>query len=450
MKTGFFDRVTLCQSCGAPLQAPEAQIAVRCGKCGVENQVGVRVDDAIAEGWSEDELARLAHLRSQDRGFAPDPSIAPLVAGMRLSRAHAEQGFATWQQLRARQRPGDVAAERAFTQLTLLLAGAAAEASDPYRERGLLETSLGLTRAPRHTQMLRASLAMLAARMGDTRGAESWLQLCHPRSADLRSDSYYRCARALIDTADGRLQRVLSVLGGNDVEVPVADELLGACALLRANAWERLGRTRTAVDLLVHYKFEGDPFGQQLGRSFRAVHARLDLCPGAEREAERQRQLSLGRRRVDWTAGMFVVLGLAFYFFLSALGMGAYGFYSLLQLNGEHLVLSLLFALILLFVASLFGVLLLPALRRTKSQRALLAFGEVAPARLLPGAEIISSGPAFTHFSARIWIAPDGAPAFEKDTTIGSSPERHAELVAGRAFTVRYLGTDYLIEPALR
>ena len=70
MKTGFFDRVTLCSSCGAPLDIGAGGESVRCGKCGEQNQVVARIDDAVSEGWSADEFARLDHLRTQSSAYA--------------------------------------------------------------------------------------------------------------------------------------------------------------------------------------------------------------------------------------------------------------------------------------------------------------------------------------------------------------------------------------------
>lgn len=449
MKTGFFDRVTLCSSCGAPLEVPREARAVRCQRCGAESQLALRIDDAVSGGWSEDELARLSHLRSQDRGYAPDAAIAPLVAGMRLGRAHVEAAFTLWQRMRAALRPGDVAEERPFTELSLLLAWRAAEDGDPHRERGLLETALGLVRAPRHCQMLRASLAVLARRMGDAQGAEAWLALCDARAADLRSDSYYRYARALLDTASGELSRVLGVLGGNDVEVPIVDELSGPCALVRANAWERLGRPGTAVDLLSHLKHEGDPFAQQLARAFLSIHPALALCETSEPRAEAERQRSLGRRQIGWTKGMVIVLILVLHFLLSALAMFAFGVASLFASGVESGALSILFAFISLVPSGLLIVPFFRALRRTQRERALLSRGEIAPARVL-SVSVTAETPARTDFAATVWVVPDFAPPVEVQTTIGASPERFAELAAGRPFTVRHRDGGILIEPVLR
>jgi hypothetical protein len=239
------------------------------------------------------------------------------------------------------------------------------------------------------------------------------------------------------------------VLGGNDVEVPAVDELLGPTAMLRANAWERMDRLGTAVDLLVHYKFEGDPFGQQLTRSFLAI-SRVDLCPKAEAEAERQRQLSLGRRRVTWGDGIWVLLGITVYFAIAGAAQLAYGMMLAFDPVAQGGGTGIMGGFVSFFVSALMGLVLLMPLRRVGRDRALLNHGEVAPARVLPGASVSGSGPGFTDFSARVWVVPDRAPPFVHETTIGSSPERYTELAAGKPFTVRYLGTDFLMEPSWR
>ena len=122
---------------------------------------------------------------------------------------------------------------------------------------------------------------------------------------------------------------------------PIVDELSGACALLRANAWERLGRLGAAVDLLSHYKFESDAFGQQLARSFMSANARLDLCPKSELEAERRRQRALGRRRIPWTKGMIVILGFGVHFAVGGLLLVAEGLWSLYSSDGASFGLSI-------------------------------------------------------------------------------------------------------------
>lgn len=448
MRTGFHDRITLCSNCGAPLQASASAAPTRCTRCGVENQVVARVDDAITEGWSEDEVARVAQLRRQDCAFVPHPSITHFAAGMRLASAHAAQAFQVWQHMRAGGGPED-----AFAQLTTLLAWRAAEDGDPHRERGLLESALAVARLPRHLNQLRAALAILACRMQDVNGAESWLATCDPRPVDLHSDSAYRIARAYVDTARGNFSNVILTLGGNAVEIPIVDELAGFAAYLRANAWEKLGRPATALELLLNYKFEGNPFGQQRARTFLGVARGLDLCPGTEPEAERQRQLTLVRRRITWTTGMVVVLALSLYFFLSgAVGIGI-GMLSLSVASvpeAGDLFTYVFFAVILAIPGGLLLLLLIAPLRRTRNERALLHRGQIAPARCQPGAQIIHDAPAYVLVDARAWIVPDHDPPFEKHFTLKTNSERVAEFMAGKPFSVRWLGNDFLIEPSLR
>jgi hypothetical protein len=449
MKTGFHDRVTLCSSCGAPLQAASNARATRCTKCGAENVVVARVDDAISEGWSEGELARVSHLRTQSTSAPVHPSIQAFVAGLRLSRAHAAQAFHSWQHFRSHI--DSLATEEAFTRLTLLLAWRAAEESDPYRERGLLESALAVVRAPGHANQLRAALAILACRMRDLDGAESWLRTCDPRPVDLRSDSAYRFARAFVDTARGDLSKVLVGLGGNDVEIPIVDELAGPAALLRANAWERLGRKATALELLLHYKFEGNPFGQQLARSFLRMTHPLELCPTSEPEAERQRALTLGRRRIGWTAGMVVVFGLGAYFAATAGVAFALGVVSTgSAARGGDMASWWLMGFVFLFMGCLFFALFVPAFRRKRHERALLHRGQLAPARCQPGATVIGRSPGEVLVDTRAWVAPDHEPPFEKRITLKTNAESVDEFLAGTPFTVRYLAHDFLIEPQLR
>ena len=285
----------------------------------------------------------------------------------------------------------------------------AAEEGDPHRERGLLESALAKARMPPQQNALRAALSVLAARMGDLLG-----------------------------------------LGGNDLDVPIADPLVGPCALLRANAWERLNRPTAALELLVHYKFEGDPFGQQVARSFRALSSHLNLCPTAEPEAERQRLLTLGRRRIPWTTGMVVVLALGFYFLASAALMFVIGMVCMVAFPFLPGPIYGFFGMILAIPALLFFALFLPALRRTRNERELLARGVIAPARCLPGAQIAGESPGVVLLECYVSVVPDHDPPFEIPITLQTNRERVGEFSAGRPFTVRYFRNDILIEPQVR
>jgi hypothetical protein len=63
-------------------------------------------------------------------------------------------------------------------------------------------------------------------------------------------DSTYRASRALLDTMKGNWNAVIGVLGSGTDDIPIADFMDAFCGVLRANAWEKLGRVDVAVQLL--------------------------------------------------------------------------------------------------------------------------------------------------------------------------------------------------------
>jgi hypothetical protein len=97
---------------------------------------------------------------------------------------------------------------------------------------------------------MRGYLTRCAARQGDLAAAEQWLLPCDRQSDDLETDSAYRFSRAFIDSARGNFNGVLHVLGSGTQDVPLMDAVDAVCAVLRANAWERVGQLQTAVDQL--------------------------------------------------------------------------------------------------------------------------------------------------------------------------------------------------------
>jgi LSD1 subclass zinc finger protein len=448
MRTGFHDRVVVCTSCGAPLQAPPDATSVRCTHCGAESVLVVRVDDPVASGWSKSELERLAMLQAQSTAPSFEPAVAPLVTGTRLLESAYLPAFALWQQTRAAQQAGHAGAERPLVELGLLLAHHAAEQNDVARERAVLETTLGLTRTPSSRQELSATLAAGAARAGDIPSAEAWLGLCDPRATELRADSAYRHARALVDTAAGRFPRVLAVLGGSDVDVPIARAYVAECALLRANAWERLGRLGTAVDLLLHHKHDGEAFTQQQTRRFYA-HNQGRLCPESEPRAEQRRELTLGLRKPYLGAGMIVILVLASYFCFVAAGATVLAFLSLgiSDIGGPFEWFVVAFAL------GLVGVILLAitigGLRSHVADRRVRRLGVVAPALVLSGGEQGESTPGAVELHAKLLVVPDRGTPFPYSLALRTSAERARRIHPGATLNVRHHGTDVDLEPMI-
>jgi hypothetical protein len=98
--------------------------------------------------------------------------------------------------------------------------------------------------------VLLCMMARQAARAGEMEAAEEWLADCDPRSADIYMDTSWRYARGFIDTIRRDYQKVLAVLGSTFDDVPIADAFDYSCAVLRANAHEKLGDAATAAQEL--------------------------------------------------------------------------------------------------------------------------------------------------------------------------------------------------------
>ncbi len=285
MRTTFTTqvRVLLCESCGAPLEAPVGGAAVACSYCRAQNVVARR-DERPTLGAPAvapiDEAERMRRLRMQDgRPLVPPASIMYLLDGSSLQPAKVEEAFliynASRREVKATQSPE--AAERLYF-LTLIASNYLVQTGDAARRRALLETSLDTLYLPRHKQVLRGQLATAAAREGDIGAAEQWLAPCNPRSDDLESDSAWRVARAYIDTTIGRFDAVLAVLGPVDDQVPIDDSRDPVAAVLRANALERLGHGQAAVEALRARMANEAASGRQAIEHFVATNAHLHLC----------------------------------------------------------------------------------------------------------------------------------------------------------------------------
>lgn len=151
---------------------------------------------------------------------------------------------------------------------------------DPVAERttrALLEGALEVLVLPRHRQALRGHLARGATRFGDLVSAEQWLAGCDPYSEDLQSDSPYRISRALLETARGRFQEVLALVGRTSEEVPIDDTLDLLASVLRANAWERLGRLDLAIQGLERVML-GSSRSRAVEAAIAALPASWQLC----------------------------------------------------------------------------------------------------------------------------------------------------------------------------
>ncbi len=278
-------RYLLCDHCGAPVEVQVRGGSTSCGHCRAPLEVRMRPEAAAALPRAASEPERIALLATQERSFVPPPDIAILFAGDRVAPAKEAEAMQRWAQLRSVASQDYETARRLFL-LTIGLCERLFERGDLLRQRAMIESSLALLSDPAQQQVLHALLARSALRAGDPHAAQAWLALCNPRSEDLLADTAYRFARAYLDTARGSLSSVVQVLGA--ANVPMSDAYAPECAVLCANAWERLGEPTIAVDALVYVKRELGPLAARRATRFIQAHREWRLCPSSEREAQRQ------------------------------------------------------------------------------------------------------------------------------------------------------------------
>jgi hypothetical protein len=275
-------RVLVCTHCAAPIQSALGGGVAACSGCGAQHHVAPRDDRPLAPSDYVDEARRMAHLRAQDgRPRELPAALKPLAPTGQLEEWKVNEAHQVWHAtLREVRSSGGADASERLTLLTLLLWNHLAGRPEYLlQSRALAETALDAVTLPRHRQLLRGLLSRAAARDGDLPGAEEWLRPCDPRSPDLECDTAYRFSRAFIDTAYGRFQEVLSVLGGGPDDVPIQDACDAGCAVLRANAWERLGQLQPAVAILDAAMRAGGRAVRDAISATVAASPQLALCP---------------------------------------------------------------------------------------------------------------------------------------------------------------------------
>ncbi len=190
---------------------------------------------------TQTEAARLEKLREQDgRPLLPPKALRPLLSGSTIRPGQEQAAHQMFQKCVTdlRSAPNEES-ERCLYFLSLVFSNYYGIKQEFRRMRALLESALEASRSPRHQQVILAMLSRTAARLGEMQAADAWLALCDPKSEDLVADSAYRLARALLATKRENYHDVLETLGRAE-EVPTSDENDAACAVLRANALERL------------------------------------------------------------------------------------------------------------------------------------------------------------------------------------------------------------------
>lgn len=276
-------RILMCEQCGAPLDAAPEGGHVACRFCQARNQIGRRNVTMVGASPNRPRLSepeRIMRLRAQDgRPMVPPVGVQHLFgpAGT-IEPWRVQEALAVWQQTRSEVRTtGSPDAAERLHFLTIVLSSMFGTQGEAHRQRALLESALDVAALPRHRQSLFSALSRCAVRDGDLAAAESWIAACDPVSDELESDSDYRLARAYIDTVRGNFPMVISVLGAGPQDVPIHDAADGVCAILRANALERMGRGQEAVAMLRHFKQKaGDRMAMQ---KVMEAHRQWNLCP---------------------------------------------------------------------------------------------------------------------------------------------------------------------------
>src|SRR5690606_26237386 len=123
--------------------------------------------------------------------------------------------------------------------------------------RALVEGALEVLMLPRHRQLMLGFLSRDAVKEGDLSSGRDWLGRCDPASEELSADSTYRISYGLLETAQGDYTKVLEILGASEEEVPIHDSMDPIAVVLRANAWERLGRVDSAKAELTKFMGRG-------------------------------------------------------------------------------------------------------------------------------------------------------------------------------------------------
>jgi hypothetical protein len=251
-------RMGPCANCGAPLDLPLVGTVIDCGYCRVQNQIAARPPRRPLRfrAYPLSAQQRLSLLRSQlDLSLDNPPEIRRLLdqrgATVVLRSEAVAAAYALWRDTsREVATTKDPALVRRLWILSLYLSNYYLDQGDRRRQRALYEAALDVLPDLRHRQEALCLLSSNAAICGDLVAAEEWLEECDPEADDLPADSAYRSARAHLATARRQWHRVFDFLGAELATFPIHDSQVLICAVLRANAHERLGNVDLALQQL--------------------------------------------------------------------------------------------------------------------------------------------------------------------------------------------------------
>lgn len=281
-------RVLMCLQCGAPLDAETGGCRIKCDYCGVVNEIMPRQPETQLQHAAISEEERMHRLWAQNGKSIPPPdAVKKLLSGGFLKKKKLEEAIKLFNSTRQELEAGDnFAASERLTHLVLVLYNYYVQAKDTKRQRAILESAVEALRLPHHKQYALGILCRCAVKDNDLQAAKEWLKTCDPHSDDLQADTSYRIGRALIDTAEGRFDKVHLVLGEGAQDVPIADGFYEVALVLRANAWEKRGHLDKARSLIKGYS---GAYGSKVFKFVSDIYPHLQLCQqsmpwgGAER-----------------------------------------------------------------------------------------------------------------------------------------------------------------------
>jgi len=228
------------------------------------------------------EAQRIQALRAQDgRPFEPPAGLQSLVVGGKIPDFKVQEAFAAWQSSRQElvaTNSFDAAERLLFLAMILPQTG---QEMAPLQKRAFYEASAEIMTIPRHRQLILGQIVRAAAREGDLRAAEAWLGLCDPAPDDLDMDTAYRASRAFLHTMKNEYNDVVAVLGSGTDDIPIADLMDVYCGVMRANAWEKLGRVDVAVFLL-------DKELKRGAGTVASIVEKQGMCPQSYQQAKMQ------------------------------------------------------------------------------------------------------------------------------------------------------------------
>lgn len=249
-------RVLICPQCGAPFDSHPKGGEFTCEYCHTKMTIAprhVHEGDSSSKKLFASEAHRFELLRSQDsKPLMPPPSIRKFNVAGSLPDSKADQAMEEWQKTRKKmEKEAAFQIEERFYFLTMMLYGQLSRKKDQRRQRALLETALELFKERRYIEEMRGMLARNAAREDDLIAATEWMEKCDSQSADIYVDTSYRFSNAYIETMRENWDKVLTLLGNNINDVPIADHADVVCGVIRANAHENKGEVDLAKMQLI-------------------------------------------------------------------------------------------------------------------------------------------------------------------------------------------------------